>query len=77
MEVTHLYALLPLLALLILSLVFYGRGLIHITTFSYCLCLAFVAITNNWELMFFPIIVGTGVITILLFVFAMTRGDWL
>jgi hypothetical protein len=77
MEMTHLYALIPLLVLLILSLVFWGRGLVHITTLGYTLTLAFMAISNNWELMFFPILVGSGLMAILLFVIAMTKGNWI
>ena len=77
MIATHLFALIPLLVLLILSLVFYGRGLVHILTFCYAIALAFMAITNEWEIVFFPIIVFTVIISILLFVIAMTKGDWL
>lgn len=77
MTVTHLYALIPLLVLLILSLVFYGRGLVHITTCSYALMLGYMAVLNNWEILFFPIVIFTVMISILLFTFAMTKGDWL
>lgn len=77
MIATHLFALIPLLILLILSLVFYGRGLVHLMTFFYVIALSFMAITNNWEIVFFPILIFSGIIAIILFVFAMTKGDWL
>lgn len=77
MEATHLFALIPLLVLLVLSIIFYGKGLLHITTFSYALCLTFMAIANNWEIMFFPLIIGTILITIILFIYAMANGNWL
>ncbi len=77
MIVTHLYALIPLLVLLILSLVFYGRGLVHLLTLSYAMMLGYMAVTNQWEIMFFPIIALTIIIALWLFIFAMTNGNWL
>lgn len=77
MEATHLFALIPLLVLLILSLVFYGKGLVHILTLAYTITLALMAIINSWEIMFYPMCVFTGIIAILLFIFAMSRGNWL
>ena len=77
MLATHLYALIPLLILLILSLIFYGRGLIHLCTGSYGLMLGYIAALNQWEILFFPIVTISVIIAIILFVFAMTKGDWL
>lgn len=77
MLLTHFFALLPLIILLVVSLVFYGKGLIHLLTFSYGLALGWVAILNNWEVLFFPIVLFTGIITLILFVYSMTRGNWL
>lgn len=77
MIVTHLYAIIPLLVLLIISLVWYGKGLLHLMTFGYNATLAFVAITNNWELLFSPLLAVTAIISLILFGFAMSRGGWL
>ena len=77
MEVTHLYALIPLLVLLILSMIWYGRGLLHLTGLMYTVAVAIMGATNEWELMFFPILVFTGMMQIILFFWSMTRGNWL
>ena len=77
MIVTHLYALLPLLVLLVLSLIFYGRGLVHLATCGYAVTLGYVATLNQWEILFFPIVVVSVIIAVLLFFVAMSRGDWL
>ena len=74
---SHFIALVPMLIMLVLSLVFYGRGLVHITTLAYALVLAFVAALNQWELLFFPLIAGTVIIAIILFTYSMVRGNWL
>ena len=77
MEITHFVALLPLLILLVLSLVFYGKGLVHLLTLSYAMALAFFAATNEWEIMFFPMLSVTVIITVILFFWSMSKGDWL
>lgn len=73
----HAIALIPLLVFLILSLVFWGKGLVHILTLSYALTLAFIAVRDTWELLFFPILVVTAIISIILFTISMSKGDWL
>lgn len=75
--ISHLLALIPLLVLLICSLVFYGKGLIHLLTGAYSLTLGYLAIVNTWELLFFPIVVLTVIIAIILFWYSMVRGNWL
>lgn len=77
MEVTHLYALIPLLVLLILSMIWYGRGLIHLTGLFYTATLAIMGATNEWEIMFFPLLAITGIIQIILFFWSMNKGSWL
>lgn len=77
METTHFFALIPMIIFLVISLVYYGKGLIHLTTLGYTFGVAYVAILNNWELLFFIPIVGIGIISLLLFCFAMTKGGWL
>lgn len=74
---THLYALMPLIVFLILSLVFWGKGLVHLLTFGYIIALALVAVTLQWEVLFFPILTISGIMVIILFIMAMTKGDWL
>lgn len=77
MLITHLYALIPLLVLLILSLIFYGRGLVHLGTLAYAMSLGIMAVTNQWEIMFFPIIIVSALIALILFWYSMVRGNWL
>lgn len=74
---SHFLALVPLLILLVLSLVFYGKGLVHLITLGYSGVLAFVAISGGWENLVFPPITGTVVIALLLFIYSMTEGNWL
>lgn len=77
MIASHLFALIPLLVLLILSLIFYGKGLVHLLSGSYGMTLGWFAVVNNWEIMFFPLIIFSVMISIILFLFSMTRGNWL
>lgn len=77
MILEHFLALIPLMILLVLSLVFWGKGLIHIMTIAYSAILAFIAIAGKWEMLFFPICLGCVIIGIILFIMAMTKGDWL
>jgi len=74
---THFYALIPLLVLLIMSLVFYGKGLVHLMTLGYCMTLAWFAAVNSWEIMFYPVLAIAGMIALILFAFAMAKGGWL
>lgn len=77
MEATHLYAMIPLLVLLVVSLVFSKSGLLHLMALGYVMVLGWFAVINEWEIMFFPVLILTGIIAILLFITAMVRGDWL
>lgn len=77
MELTHFYAMIPLLLLLVVSLIFYGKGLVHLITLGYAFSLSFVAITLGWEFLFFVPIAGTVMVAIILFSFAMVQGNWL
>lgn len=74
MVISHLLVLIPLTIFLILSLIFYGKGLVHILTFSTTMAIAYMAIVGGWELLFFPILVVTALISIILFSFAMMKG---
>lgn len=74
---SHLLAAIPLLILLIISMVWYGRGLLHLMLVSYATILGFIAVSNQWELLFFPLIAGTMIIGLILFTYSMTKGDWL
>ena len=77
MSAVHLYALIPLLVMLVLSMIWYGRGLLHLMGLAYVMALAWMALINGWEIMFFPILIFSGIIEIILFIFAITKGDWL
>lgn len=76
MELTHFQALIPLLVLLILSLIFIKCGILHLMLIAYAMILGFIAILGTWELLFFPIVLGSGIIGIFLFISAMVRGEW-
>ena len=77
MLATHLYALIPLMVILVLSMAYFGRGLIHIMGLAYVITLSFMAIGNTWEIMFFPILAISGIIFLILFIYAMLNGGWL
>lgn len=77
MFVSHLLALVPLFLLFVCSMVWYGRGLVHAMTLGYTICLTFIAIAGSWEILFYPILLGTGLISTILFVWAMAKGGWL
>lgn len=77
MEATHLFGLIPLLIFLVLSLVFWGKGLVHLLTIGYTLVLAWMAVANQWEILFFPVCAISGIIAIILFGISMLKGDWL
>lgn len=77
MGISHLLAMIPLLILLVLSLVFYGKALVHLMTLTYALCLAVLAVLGQWEILFWPITVGSAIISVLLLTFAWARGNWL
>lgn len=73
---SHLLTLLPLFVLLTLSLVFNKCGLLHIMTLGYVVILSFVAASGGWEVLMFAPLAGTGMISLILFLFCMARGDW-
>ena len=77
MITSHFYALIPLIIFLIISMIWYGRGLLHVLLFSYNATLAWFAIVNTWEIIFFPVCLAVAVISVLLFIFSMLKGDWL
>ncbi|OGM08556.1 hypothetical protein A2Z67_01805 [Candidatus Woesebacteria bacterium RBG_13_36_22] len=77
MMISHLLALIPLLVFIILSLIFYGKGLVHLITLGYAITLAFIAVTYQWEILFWSPIVGAGVLSLILFTYSMVRGGWL
>lgn len=74
---THLFALIPLLFLLVISMIWYGRGLLHVMGFAYVLALGYMIAGQGWEMVFLPMCIGSGVIFIILFAVAMAKGDWL
>jgi len=77
MEATHLFAIIPLLVFLTLSLIFNKSGLLHLMTLGYVMVLGWFAVLNQWEVLFFPVLIITGIIAIILFTMAMVKGDWL
>lgn len=77
MIATHLYALIPLLVFLVMSLVFNKSGLVHLLTLGYVIALALISVTNQWEIVFFPVCLFSGIISLILFAYSMFRGDWL
>lgn len=77
MPIEHFLALMPLLALLIMSIIWYGKGLLHLITIAYAIILGLMAIAGEWGAIFYPVCVGSVIIGIILFIFAMLKGDWL
>lgn len=74
---THLLALIPLIAILLLSLLYRRLGIMHLTGVAYTMVLAFIAVVNGWELLFLPLLFGIGITELLYFVKSMTKGDWI
>ena len=74
---TSLGFLFGMIVLLIISMIWWKRGLLHILTLGYAIALGYMAAANGWDLVFIPVIVITGIISIILFIYAMTKGDWL
>lgn len=77
MVLTHFLALIPLIVLLIVSLIFYGKGLVHLLTFFYNFVLAWMAAVLQWEILFFPVCAIVAIISVILFGYSMAKGDWL
>lgn len=77
MILEHFLALVPLMALLVFSIIWWGKGLVHLITIAYSAILAFIAIQGQWEMLFFPICLGSCVIGLILFIISMGKGDWL
>jgi len=44
---------------------------------SIAMVLGIMAVTNQWEIMFFPIIIVTAIIAVILFFHSMLEGNWL
>lgn len=77
MLATHLFGLIPLLVLFILALIFYSKGLVVLTALGYDMALSWMAVANQWEMVFFPICALIFVITAIIFGLDMARGNWL
>lgn len=77
MEIEHFLALLPLMILLIMSFLWRYKGAVHIFTFAYTLVLAWLAFWGSWELIFWPVCIGSGIVSITLFIIAMSEGEWI
>lgn len=73
----HFLALLPMFIMLVLTLIFRRSGIIHLITLAYATVLGFTAILGSWEALLFAPIVGTILISLMLFIIAMTKGEWL
>lgn len=76
MTTSHLIALIPLGFFFLVSLLWYSKGIIHLITLAYVVILAFFAITRGWEALFWPILVGVGAISMMLFVASINKGEW-
>lgn len=75
MVISHLLVLIPLFLVMILSFIWSRVGLLHLMGVAIVGVVAFMAISNTWELIFFPVLVGVGIIELLLFSFCAFRGD--
>ena len=74
MEITHGIALLFAVIFVIIATIF-NKMLWWLLNIAYLLTLAFMAIINEWELLFFPPIVFFALISIIAFMFTALRGD--
>lgn len=74
----HLLTMIPLIAFLLMSLLFYGKGLVHLLTLGYTLGLAYYAVLQgDYEIFFFPVLAIVAIIALILFGWSMSKGDWL
>lgn len=74
---SHLLALVPLMFLFLISLWIYNKAILQAIPFAYAIVLAYIAIVEVWELMFFPFLFGTALVNLLIFVYDALQGDWL
>lgn len=84
MVLEHFLAVIPLLILLMCSLIWYGKGLLHLMLIAYSIVLAYIALidsanhpASDWSILFFPLCAGCLLIGLILFTYSMTKGDWL
>lgn len=77
MVLSHFIALIPMMVLLIISIIWWGKGLLHLMLIGYTGVLAFIAVSQQWEILFLPLCLGTMAIALILFIMAMSKGDWL
>lgn len=74
MTITHGIALFFLLVFTILASVF-NRFLWWLLVLGYAMALAWVAVTLNWELLFFPPLVIMGIASIIMTFITAAKGD--
>jgi len=74
MEVTHGLALLFAVVFAVIATIF-RKMLWWLMVVGYCLVLSIMAITNNWEVLFFPVLAMLGLISIIGFIFSAVKGD--
>lgn len=77
MTAFHLAGLAPLLVIFILALIFRRAGLIHILVIAYDAVLAYIAIVDTWELLFFPVLAIIAIIELILFIKCAIEGAWI
>lgn len=74
MTASHFVALLVLFILFVLS-IWIKRVLVDSMALGYILVLAYVAIINQWEILFYPILTLMGLITVIMLCAHALRGD--
>ena len=74
MELTHGIALLFELLFTVVAAIF-KKMLWWLLVIGYTFTLAWMAIVNEWEILFFVPLAIIGVISIIAFIFTVTRGD--
>jgi len=74
MEITHGIALFFALAITIIAVIF--KSMIWwLMVFGYCLTLSIMAVLNQWEAMFFPVLLIIAIVSVFGIVFTALKGD--
>lgn len=74
MEVTHGIALLFAISLVVIAAIF-NKMLWWLLCIGYIFAVSYMAIVNEWELLFYPVLVITGIISIIGFGYSAARGE--
>lgn len=74
MEITHGIAMLFIVVFMVIATLL-KKAMWWLLCIGYMFAAAYMAIINEWELMFFPVLVICGIIAIIAFMFLAIKGE--